>query len=75
MEARVKKSLPATSQSFNQPNHKHESMIDQHQTDTSMHRDAVSSNTGSRPDRRNKNIVIDIESDDLTYGQARSIRL
>ena len=35
-------------------------------------RDAVSS-TG--PTRRVQNIVIDIESDELTYGQARSIRL
>jgi hypothetical protein len=35
-------------------------------------RDAVSSNG---PTRRVQNIVIDIESDELTYGQARSIRL
>lgn len=35
-------------------------------------RQAVSSNG---PTRRVQNIVIDIESDELTYGQARSIRL
>jgi hypothetical protein len=35
-------------------------------------REAVSSNG---PTRRVQNIVIDIESDELSYGQARSIRL
>jgi hypothetical protein len=39
---------------------------------TGPKREAISSNG---PTRRVQNIVIDIESDELTYGQARSIRL
>lgn len=39
---------------------------------TGPKREAISSNG---PTRRVQNIVVDIESDELTYGQARSIRL
>lgn len=42
---------------------------------TKVARNAHSSNSRINGSRKVQNVVIDIESDELTYGQARSIRL